>query len=419
MINLSDNKKTVKLYITTFFKWVFLGLTVGAVCGLIGFLFDKSVGIVTDFRAQNSWVLYLLPIGAMVSVGVYKLCGVCGVGTNQVFESVRSEQRVSPLLAPTVFIGSVITHLFGGSAGREGAALQIGGSISAFLGELLKLDKKSRHILTVCGMAALFSAIFGTPLGALVFAIEVVSVGQIGSALFLPGIVASITAYGFARFLGVEAEQFFVENIPQFNFITILRVAVIAVIGAVISVFFCFAIRYTHKFFAKYFRNEFLRISVGGVLIVLLTLVLGTTDYNGSGIEIINGIFKGEQVKYEAFLLKIIFTAITVSVGFKGGEIIPTLFIGATLGASLSGLLGLNPAFCAAIGMAALFCGVTNCPLATIVLFTELFGTQSIIFIAFAGIISFFLSGYTGLYSGQHLVFSKFTEEEIDISPKE
>lgn len=415
---LKDKAKSFKSYFTAFCRWLVLSIAVGALCGVVGAFFGKSVSFVTELRAGHGWLLFLLPLGGIVSVTLYKLCRVTDIGTNQVFESVRAEKPVSFLLAPAVFIGSVITHLFGGSAGREGAALQLGGSVSSLLGKIFQLDKQAQHILTLCGMGALFSALFGTPLGACVFALEVVNVGYICSAAFFPAIVSSITAYAVALLLGTEPERFVLLALPDFNVSTTLRVAVIAVIGAAVSVFFCTVMHLSHKLIKRYIKNPYIRIIAGSVFIILLTVILRTTDYNGSGMEVIKRLFEGGTARPEAFLLKIIFTAVTIAVGFKGGEIIPTLFIGANLGFTTAALIGLDPVLGAAVGMAALFCGVTNCPLATILLFAELFEGKAIIFIALSAGISFFLSGYASLYSGQKIVFSKFNEDVIDKFPE-
>lgn len=412
--HIKHTAKNAGAFAVAFFRWLALGVAVGGLCGVTGALFARSVSLVTALRAEHGWLLYLLPVGGLLSVAVYKLCRVIGVGTNDVLESVRTQKPLSFLLAPAVFIGAVLTHLCGGSAGREGAALQLGGSVSALLARVLRLNERARHILTLCGMGALFSAVFGTPLGACVFALEVVSVGQICSAALFPVLIASLTAYGVAGLCGAVPERFVLAAVPAVELNVLWRVAVIAAVAAVVSALFCHLLHFSEKAFETYIKNPFIRIFVGGVAIVLLTVLLGTADYNGGGTEVIGRIFAGGTVRPEAFLLKIVFTAITIGAGFKGGEIVPSLFIGATLGAVLAGLLGLDPAFGAAVGMAALFCGVTNCPFAACFLCAELFGAQGLLFFAFAAVISFVLSGYAGLYTGQRLLFSKLSEERLD-----
>ena len=412
---LKKNLINAKAFGKAFIFWLISGIAVGLVCGVVGFAFSKSVSFVTEVRTANEWILYLLPLGGLLSVAIYKLCKVEDVGTNQVLESVRSEKTISFFLAPAVFAGSVITHLLGGSAGREGAALQLGGSVSALISKIFRLDDKTRHILTVCGMGAVFSALFGTPIGACVFALEVVSVGQICSAAIFPSVVSSVVAYLVSTGLGTKPERFHVDFIPEISIDSLWRTVAVAFAAALVSIIFCQSMHLGEKLFKKYIKNPFIRIFVGGVAVVLLTLLVGTSDYNGGGVNVIERIFEHGEVRPEAFLLKIIFTVITISAGFKGGEIVPTLFIGATLGGTVGNLVGLNPAFGAATGIAAMFCGVTNCPLATFFICIELFGAEGMIFYAAAAAISFVLSGYTSLYHSQHMMLSKIKEEIIDI----
>ncbi len=399
-----------KIYLTAFCRWSVLGVLIGIICGVVGALFSHSISFVTNYRESNPTIIFLLPLGGLLSVLIYKIFKVTDVGTNQVFESVKSNKKVPFLLAPAVFIGSVITHLLGGSAGREGAALQLGGSLSSVVGKVFKLSENQKHTLTVCGMGAVFSAVFGTPIGAFVFALEVVRVGNFRSSAIFPSIVSSITAYGISCVLGVSPERFTIPISANLEFSTLWRVIIISVLTAFLSVVFCEIMHFSESFFKKTFKNEFLRIFIGGIIIVGLTLILNTHDYNGGGINIIENIFHTGQVKYEAFILKMIFTAITIGVGYKGGEIVPTFFIGATFGGAMASLIGLNVPLGAAIGMAAMFCGVTNCPLATIILCAELFGGSNFIILALASVIGFFLSGYSSLYSSQKILFSKIDD---------
>lgn len=405
-------------YITAFLRWSFLGALMGAVGGVIGTAFAKSVEAVTDLRIANGWLLYLLPLGGLGIVALYKLCRVSGVGTNEVFEAVRTEKRVPVLLAPAVFLGSVITHLLGGSAGREGAALQLGGSIASAFSKLFRLKDGDRHILTVCGMGALFSAVFGTPLCACIFAVEVVSVGQFCSAALFPCMVSSVTAYGVALKLGISPERFAVNQIPSFGVNSLCTTLLIAVLAAVVSMLFCFCMHFFARLFKRYLTNMYLRIVVGGLLIVLLTLITNTRDYNGTGMQLISKIFTEGTVRPEAFLLKILFTAITIAAGYKGGEVVPTMFIGSAFGCAFAALIGADPAFGAAIGLIALFAGVTNCPIASLILGAELFGGDGILYYTIAAFVSFLLSGYFSLYTGQKIVFSKLSDEVIDINGK-
>ena len=401
-----------KEYVTAFIKWLILGLVIGLVSGVIGAGFSKAISFVTELRFSNGWLILLLPLGGLVSVAVYTLCKVNGIGTNRVLESVRTEKKVPYLLAPAIFLGACITHFFGGSAGREGAALQLGGSVASLVGRILNLNEKTRHILTICGMDAFFSALFGTPVGACIFALEVVSVGHFYTSAFFPAIISSVTSFYVATYFKVAPERFNLPEIESVDVNTLWKVAVIAVLGALVSILFCRSVHLCEHYFEKIIPNRYLRIFLGGLLIVGLTVAVGNQDYNGGGIEVIERIFNTGEVRYEAFLLKILFTVITISAGFKGGEIVPTFYIGATLGASVGLILGLSPALGAAVGMAAMFSSVTNCPLATVVLCVELFDGNGLIFCTVAAVTAYLLSGNSGLYTGQRLVYSK-TDGEI------
>lgn len=385
--------KSIKKYIL----WLALGLMSGAVCGLCGVTFSKTVDFVTELRAQNDWILYLLPLGGLLSVAIYKLCRVKNIGTTNVFDCVRTEQSLPRFLAPAIFCGTCISHLFGASAGREGAALQIGGGVANIFARLLKLDEDSRHITVMCGMAALFSAVFGTPLAACVFVLEVIFT-KLCLFAALPVLISSITAFMISTFLGIHPERFNAGAIPRFSISILWKTAIITVAGILVAFIFCKSLNLGKAFTKKVFKNEFLRIAVGGILAVLLTLLVGNRDYNGGGIDIIERVFDG-SVYYEAFALKLLFTVICISCGYKGGEIIPTLFIGATLGGALASVLTLPLGFGAATGMAVLFVCATKCPFATILLCCEMFGFYCAPVIIPVVIIGFVAARYQGLYS--------------------
>ena len=400
------------LYIKAFVKWTFGSLLMGALGGVAGALFSHLISYVTDVRMDNEWLLYLLPLGGIVIAFIYRLLKVEHQGTNQVFEAVRSEKQVPFTLAPAITLGAGITHLLGGSAGKEGAALQLGGSIATVVGRVFSADEKDRHILTISGMAAAFAAVFGTPVGAAVFSVEVISVGYVSLSALYPSFASALVAYLIAVRLGVHPERFNVDIIPEISAEYILKVSALAAVVAAVSIVFCRAMKHSHKAFEKYITNPYIRAVVGGVIVIVLTFIVGSRDYNGTGMHIIEGIFHGEEVSKWAFLLKIIFTAITMGSGFRGGEIVPTLFIGATLGFTMADAVGMPAALCAAIGMVALFASVTNCPIATVFLAIELFGAEGLLYYALAIFVAFVLSGYSSLYAGQRIVFSKIKEEK-------
>ena len=379
---------------------VLLGAIIGAVCGLFGACFSKSVELVTAFRANNGWVLYLLSAGGLLSVGIYKLCGVKSVGTTNVFESVRTEQGLPPLLAVAVFCGSCISHLFGASAGREGAALQIGGGVANTFSKLFKLDEETRHQLVMCGMAALFSAVFGTPLAACVFVLEVIFT-RLCFAAAIPVLCSSLTAFFISRLLHIHPERFDIGALPPISVALVWKTAVITAACVVVAFIFCKGLSLGKAFAKMVLKNEFLRIAVGGLIIILLTKLVGNYDYNGGGVNIIERVFDG-TVRYEAFALKLFFTVICVSCGYRGGEIIPTLFIGATLGGALALVLSIPIGIGAAVGMAVLFVSATKCPLGTILLCCEMFGFYSAPIIIPTVIVGFCAARYQGLYGKQN-----------------
>ncbi|MBR1731160.1 MAG: chloride channel protein [Ruminococcus sp.] len=404
---LAHDAVRVKQYAVSFIKWILFAAVTGAIGGGIGAAFRYSINYVTDLRSENTWLCYLLPLGGIVIAFLYRVTKLSGhADTNLIINSVRTDGKLPILLAPVIFISSVVTHLFGGSAGREGAALQLGGTIGSFLGRIFRFGEKDMHMAIMCGMSGLFSALFGTPLTAAIFAMEVISVGIMYYSSFVPCMVSALAAYWITKLLGLEPTSFVIKSIPQLNITSVLLVAVIGVGCALVSILFCLALKWTHKLAAKYFKNEYLRVIVGGCAIVILTLLIGTR-YSGTGTDIITQALDGKDVLPYDFILKIIFTAITIGFGYKGGEIIPTFFIGATLGSLIGSLIGLPASFSAAVGLIALFCAVVNCPIASIILSVEMFGSQGLVMFAAAICISFMLSGYYGLYTGQKIIYSK------------
>lgn len=384
-------------------KWallLFAAFAVGILCGALGGAFAKSISFVTDLRSEHGQLIYLLPFGGLASVGLYKLTKTEGIGTDRALESAQGKKNVPVLLVPVIFIASVITHLFGGSAGKEGAALQLGSGISELISKVIRADRKTHSVLTICGMAALFSAVFGTPVGACVFALEVAVIGRMNAVAVFPAFISSVTAHLVSTAIGVHPERFHVESVPDFSITVLVKTFAVAVIVSLASYVFCHTLHKSEKLFARFVKNPFIRIFLSGCIIIGLTKIFGT-DYNGGGMFVIERIFEEGAVNPEAFLLKIIFTVITVSAGYKGGEIVPSFFIGATLGAALAAVFGLPIGFCAAIGMIVFFGGVTNCPIASAVLAVELFGTNGFILFAAAAFSSRVFSGKISLYRKQ------------------
>lgn len=384
--------------IKSYLSIALLSLIIGLCGGVVGAAFSHSFTAVTNLRTAHSWLVFLLPLGGLLTVKIYKLLKTEGLSTDSILKSLKGDRKVSPLLLPAVFLSSLLTHLFGGSAGREGAALQMGGAVSSLLSKKLNLDEDTSDIGTVCGMSAFFSALFGTPLGASVFAVEVVFLKKKSLIRLIPSLISGFTAYFLAHLLGAHPERFTL-NLPKCDFSLLWKTGVIILVCSAVCVLFVFTLEKAKELFGNFFKNPYLRITVGGGLIILLTVIEGSGDYNGGGMNIVEKVFSQNAVKYEAFLLKIVFTAVTVAAGFKGGEIVPTFFIGATSGGALALLLGAPAPFGAALGMTVLFSGATNCPVATILLCGEMFGFKGIAYFAVASAVAHLLTGKNRLYN--------------------
>ena len=399
----------------SFILWVIAGCIIGVAVGLAGIAFHWALEWATIFRTEHPWTLWLLPLGGIAIVLAYRLEHMENDrGTNFILVAVRSNEAVSLRTAPLIFFSTVATHLFGGSAGREGAALQLGGSIASRLGGTMELNEKEKRIITMCGMAAGFSALFGTPLASVVFSMEVITVGVMHYSAIVPCTISALVAAGLSKGVGIVPTAFAVADIPEKMLLeTGWRAGIFGVFCALLSMVFCILLEKTSAQYRKVFQNPFLRVCVGGCIIILLTYLVGCRDYNGAGMDVIGRAIEG-NAKAEAFLLKMIFTALTLGAGYKGGEIVPSFFVGATFGCVVGPLLGLPASFAASLGMMAVFCGVTNCPMASIILSIELFGFQGAGYYALCCAISYMLSGYYGLYSEQKIMYSKVQPEFIN-----
>lgn len=420
-VDMKINLKAPFEYISILVKWTAVALIVGAIGGLVGSAFHMSIDKVTELRVHNLWVICLLPIGGLVITFLYRLArGMGRIDTNRVIESVRGEEPVPFVMMPLIFVSTVISHLLGASVGREGAALQLGGSIGYALGRVFRLDSRDKHIIVMSGMSAVFAALFGTPIAAMFFALEVTSVGVMYYAGLVPCAISAIVASRIAAGFGLAPVRFggsiAFEGVDMLSF-DIVRIIVLVVLCAAVSILFCFAIEKFEHYGKKLVANHYLRSVLGGVLLVVLTVILQTTDYNGAGMDVIERAIAGEA-RYEAFLIKILFTAISIAAGFKGGEIVPAFFVGSTFGCVAGGFLGLDPSLSAALGFVALFCGVVNCPVASFVLALEIFGGRALPLFALVCAISYTMSGYSGLYKSQKIVYSKLRDEYVNADTK-
>ncbi|MBP3384952.1 MAG: chloride channel protein [Firmicutes bacterium] len=416
--NFTEFMKKPAGFVKSFLKWIIIAGIVGIISGVVGTAFRAAVEYANVIWAGHTWLVFLLPVGGLVIAGLYSVAGMTtGAGTDRIIGSVRTETDIPVRMGPLIFISTAITHLLGGSAGREGAALQLGGSIGTHVGRLFRLDEKDMSLIVLAGMSGVFSALFGTPLTAVFFALEVISVGVIYYVGLVPCLVSALTAYVISGVFGYGTEISFTYAIPEFTWLNIGRVVLLGLFCALLSILYIFMMDRTDDLFEKFFKNPFARIIAGALILIGLSFLFPSGNYNGSGMHVIFGAREGEA-DWWMFLVKILFTAVTIGCGFKGGEIVPTFFIGATMGCCAGSLIGLDPGFGAALGLVATFCGVINCPMASILLGIELFGAEGLIFFGIACSVSFMMSGYYGLYGSQKIMYSKTRAEYININAK-
>lgn len=413
--------KMIRFYIgrimrnlAVFIRWGIFSAFVGLFVGAFSTLFAFCLRQVTSFRTENPWLILCLPLAGVVIVFLYGVFRYKNdKGTNMVLSSIHAEAEVPFRMAPLIFISTIITHLFGGSAGREGAALQLGGSIGQQLGKLFCFDEKDQRIVVMCGMSAAFSAIFGTPIAASIFSMEVVSVGVMYYAALVPCVFSSLVASKFANHMGIGPNVFKIRQMPLFEVVPSLKVIGLALCCAALSVVFCMALHSLGDFYRNKLKKPYIRIIVSSLVIILLTIILQTDDYMGAGVPVIQRAIQG-NVEPLAFVWKIVFTALTLEAGFKGGEIVPSFFVGATFGCLFGHIVGISPSLCAAVGMMSVFCGVTNCPITSMLIAFELFGYHGVPFFLLGISVSYLMSGYYGLYHDQTIVYSKYKTEYIN-----
>lgn len=396
-----------------FIRWTCISVVMGILCSLVGTAFGHSVAFSQSYFKAHGYMLYLMPVSGILIALIHKAFHQVGnKGTNLILESISSRETIHFSTLPCIFSSTVLSHLVGASAGKEGAALQIGGCIGNLLGDVLKMDERDKKVAIMSGMSGCFGAIFGTPLAAAMFGMEVISVGVAYYAALVPCVFSSFIGAYMSRRLGLHPEAFTILEIPDFHWNTAAYVILLGLLAALVSVCFCILLHESQKLYKKKIENIYLRILTASGLFMILTLIFGR-DYCGAGFNLVEEAMAG-RVPYEAFLLKMLFTAVALGGGFKGGEIVPTLAVGASLGAAFGNLLGFAPSLCAACGMLSLFVGVTNCPVATMFMGFELFGFEAMPYFAVIVAISFTLSGYYGLYSSQKFTYSKTRTEFIN-----
>ncbi|WP_083675734.1 voltage-gated chloride channel family protein [Paenibacillus borealis] len=394
---------------STFLKWIVLGGIVGVLSGTASAFFLKSLDYVTEVRLNHGWLLFLLPAGGALVSFLYMRYGKNSAkGNNLILEQIREGNEAIPLrMAPLVLFGTLITHLFGGSAGREGTAVQMGGSLAEGFGRLIKINALDRKILLMCGISGGFGSIFGTPLAGTIFGLEVIAIGLISHKALLPCFTASFVGdLVTTRLWKVHHTHYQVDVFPALDLVVLLKVIAAAIVFGLVSMLFSELTHFLKRTFTYIFKNPMLKSAVGGLIIIALVYVVGSRDYLGLGIPLISGSFETEMPPF-AFLWKLIFTALTLGTGYQGGEVTPLFAIGATLGNSLAGVLHLYAPFLASLGFIAVFCGATNTPIACFIMGIELFGSTGAVYMFIACVVSFLFSGHTGIYTSQQIGVSK------------
>ncbi len=383
-------------------EWFLLSMVIAICVGSACAFFLISLEKATDFRNAHAWIIYLLPLaGILLGYVFYKWGRDIGPGNNLVISNIHKPKKIIPFrLAPFILGGTVFTHLFGGSAGREGTAIQMAAAISDQLTRIFKLSKYNRQVVLISGMSAGFGAVFGTPLAGAIFGLEVYHMGKIKYNAIFPAFASSFMADYVTRSYGVPHYHYLIGLVPDINFQGLIITILAGICFGLASLGFIQLTSSYSKLSSKYIKKEYMRPFFGGLIILAIAGLLGTTKYLGLGLPTIAESFVVQQAPY-VFFFKLLLTAITLGAGFKGGEVTPLFFIGAALGSALSLFMPLPVGLLAGMGFVAVFAGASNTPLASSIMAIELFGIACSPYVAIACIVAYLISGHHGIYSSQ------------------
>ncbi|MBI1871578.1 MAG: voltage-gated chloride channel family protein [Chlamydiae bacterium] len=385
-------------------KWFILALVIGVLGGSASAFFLISLDWVTQWRESHLWIIAGLPLsGFLIGLIYHHLGKKVESGNNLILDEIHDPKKVVPFrMAPLILLSTLATHLFGGSAGREGTAVQMGGSLADQLSIPFRLQAQDRRILLMAGMSAGFASVFGTPLAGAIFGLEVLAIGRLRYDAILPCFVAAIVGDQVALMWGVHHSLYSVQNIPSFSISGLLQVSLAGIIFGLISMLFSNTTHQITRISKKYITYNPLRLFIGGIIVLLLIKLCGTTKYIGLGIPTMIQSFIAQLPPWD-FLAKLIFTSLTLGMGFKGGEVTPLFFIGATLGNALGYLLGLSTPLLAGLGFVAVFAGAANTPLTCTILAIEIFGPSMGVYASIACVMSYLFSGHAGIYHSQKI----------------
>lgn len=390
-------------------KWFFICVLIGVFSGSASAFFLVSLEWVTQVREHNNWIIWLLPMGGLLIGLGYHYYGASVVkGNNLLLEEYDKPQKVIPLkMAPFVLIGTLITHLLGGSAGREGTAVQMGGAIADQFKIIFKLEYNDRRALIVMGISAGFASIFGTPIAGAIFAIEVLYCSKIDIKSVILSFAVAFIAHFTVVFWAVKHTHYSIPIVPDFSGTALLWIIIASIFFGFAAMLFSRSTHFWGRLFSKNIPYPPLRPFIGGAILAVVFYFFHVQKFIGLGVPIIVDSFSNPSESYD-FLLKILFTGFTLGCGFKGGEVTPLFFVGATLGSALSLFIPLPIALLAGLGFVAVFSGATHTPIACTAMGIELFGIESGLYIALACCIAYLFSGSVGIYSSQNSKGTKF-----------